>query len=146
MIDEFDGFYGPIIGSSETPSNHNPVETDPVKLARTNRLRKEYDELRTDLVEELNAVENRMTRPAAHAKESLLPMKKTIKKRNDKKVGDKPVFDWTVDANVSFQQSDFERSQGRVDGLLKKPKRSDRDNVNLAKAETELANVKVVRR
>ncbi|KAJ5317632.1 hypothetical protein PENANT_c038G01223 [Penicillium antarcticum] len=125
MIDEFDGLYGPIIGSSETPSNHNPVETDPVRLARTNRLRKEYDELRTDLLEELNAVEDRMTRPAAHAKESLLPMKKTIKKRNDKK-------------------ADFERFQGRVDGLLKKPKRSDRDNMNLAKAETELANAKVV--
>ncbi|KAJ5775447.1 uncharacterized protein N7511_000458 [Penicillium nucicola] len=123
MVDEFDGLYGPIMGSSETPSNHNPVETDPVRLARTNRLRREYDELRTDLLEELNAVENRMTRPAANAKESLLPMKKTIKKRNDKK-------------------SDFERSQGRVDGLTKKPKRSDRDNVNLAKAETELATAK----
>lgn len=86
LIDEFDGLYGPIIGSSETPSHHQAVETDPIRLARTNRLRKEYDELRTDLVEELNAVETRMTQPAAHAKESLAPMKKTIKKRNDKKV------------------------------------------------------------
>lgn len=87
MIDEFDGLYGPIIGSSETPSNHQAVETDAVRLARTNRLRKEYDELRTDLVEELGAVDARMTQPAARAKEFLMPMKKTIKKRHDKKVG-----------------------------------------------------------
>jgi hypothetical protein len=49
-------------------------------------MRKEYDELKTDLVEELNAVETRMTQPAGQAKESLAPMKKTIKRRNEKKV------------------------------------------------------------
>lgn len=86
LADEFDGLYGPIIGSSETPSNHKAVDTDPGRLARTNRLRKEYDELRTDLIDELGAVDTRMSGPAAQAKESLAPMKKTIKKRNDKKV------------------------------------------------------------
>ncbi|KAJ5836542.1 hypothetical protein N7447_002568 [Penicillium robsamsonii] len=123
LVDEFDGLYGPIIGSSETPSNHKAVETDPIRLARTNRLRKEYDELRNDLIEELNAVDTRMSQPAAQAKESLAPMKKTIKKRNDKK-------------------TDFEISQGRVDSLMKRPKRTDRENVSLAKAEAELANTK----
>ncbi|KAJ5350437.1 hypothetical protein N7541_008164 [Penicillium brevicompactum] len=123
MIDEFDGLYGPIIGSSETPSNHQAVETDAVRLGRTNRLRKEYDELRTDLVEELGAVDARMTQPAARAKESLMPMKKTIKKRHDKK-------------------TDFEISQSRVDSLMKKPKRSERENASLAKAEAELASTK----
>ncbi|KAJ5576044.1 hypothetical protein N7535_002970 [Penicillium sp. DV-2018c] len=125
LVDEFDGLYGPIIGSSETPSNHTAVATDPVRLGRTNRMRKEYDELKTDLIEELNAVDARMTQPAARAKESLAPMKKTIKKRNDKK-------------------TDYEISQGRVDSLQKKPKRSERDNANLAKAEAELANKKEV--
>ncbi|KAJ5470463.1 hypothetical protein N7530_007820 [Penicillium desertorum] len=123
LVEEFDGLYGPIIGSSETPSNHKAVDTDPVRLARTNRLRKEYDELRTDLLEELGAVDTRLSQPAARAKESLAPMKKTIKKRNDKK-------------------TDFEISQGRVDSLMKKPKRTDRENVSLAKAEVELANTK----
>ncbi|CAI7646453.1 unnamed protein product [Penicillium glandicola] len=123
LADEFDGLYGPIIGSSETPSNHKAVDTDPVTLAQTNRLRKDYDELRTDLVEELSAVDTRMSQPAAQAKEYLAPMKKTIKKRNDKK-------------------TDFEISQGRVDSLMKKLKRTDRENVSLAKAEVELANTK----
>ncbi|KXG50005.1 uncharacterized protein PGRI_059730 [Penicillium griseofulvum] len=123
LADEFDGLYGPIIGSSETTTNHKAVETDDIRLARTNRLRKDYDELRTDLIQELSAADTRMTQPAAQAKESLAPMKKTIKKRNDKK-------------------TDFEISQGRVDSLLKKQKRTDRENVSLAKAEVELANTK----
>lgn len=142
MIDEFDGLYGPIIGSSETPSNHQAVETDPVRLGRTNRLRKEYDELRTDLVEELGAVDARMTQPAARAKESLMPMKKTIKKRGDKKVRTLIAVCGEV-ANVSLQ-TDFEISQGRVDSLMKKPKRSERENASLAKAEAELATTKEV--
>lgn len=88
MVDEFDGLYAPIIGSNESPSPHKPAETNPTILARTNRLRREYEELRGDLAQELNAVEERMTLPAENAKESLIPMKKTIKKRNDKKVSE----------------------------------------------------------
>lgn len=87
MSDEFDGMYAPIIGSDETSSPRKPVETNPAVLARTNRLRREYDELRGDLVQELNAVEERLAQPAENAKGSLVPMKKTIKKRNDMKVG-----------------------------------------------------------
>lgn len=86
MLDEFDGFYGPILGSSEPTTERQPVETDPARLARTNRLRREYDELREDINAELAAVDQRMTQPAASAKDFIAPMKKTIKKRNDKKV------------------------------------------------------------
>lgn len=86
MIDEFDGIYSPIVGSSETPSPHQPRETDPTRLARTNRLRREYDELRSDMIQELSSVEARMTQPALTAKSYLDPMKKVIKKRNEKKV------------------------------------------------------------
>lgn len=86
LADEFDGFYAPIVGSSETPSPHRPVETDPTLLGRSNRLRREFDELREEMIQELDVVEDRMARPAENAKGSLAPMKKTIKKRNDKKV------------------------------------------------------------
>lgn len=86
LIDEFDGLYGPIVGSSNTPSHHKAVDTDPALLNRTNKLRREYDELRTEMTDELNAVDERMTRPAGSAKESFIPMKKTIKKREEKKV------------------------------------------------------------
>lgn len=86
MADEIDGIYAPIIGSSETPSLHKPYETPPEKSGRTNRLRREYDELRGDMIDELGAVETRMTQPALAAKSYLDPVKKTIKKRNEKKV------------------------------------------------------------
>lgn len=88
LADEFDGLYAPIVGSSETPSQHRPVETEPALQARTNRLRREYYELRGELIQELNVVEERMTLPAEQAKSYLDPMKKTIKKRNDKKVSE----------------------------------------------------------
>lgn len=91
MADEFDGLYAPMIGSSEetdtdAPPTRQPAETSPATLARTNRMRREYDELRTDMIQELNDVDTRMTQPAISAKGYLAPMKKTIKKRNDKKV------------------------------------------------------------
>ncbi|KAJ5223464.1 hypothetical protein N7468_008006 [Penicillium chermesinum] len=127
MVDEFDGLYAPILGSSEPTSARQPVETDPLLLARTNRMRKEFDELRDDITEELSVVDDRMIRPAVSAKDFIAPLKKTIKKRNDKK-------------------TDFERCQSRVDGLNQKLKRNDRDNAALVKAEAELATTKDVYR
>jgi len=53
------------------------------------------------------------------------------------------IYDRIIVTNFSLQ-TDFEISQGRVDSLMKKPKRSDRENANLAKAEAELANTKEV--
>ena len=41
-------------------------------------------------------------------------------------------------------QSDYERFQGKVDSLIHKPKRSDRENAALAKAEAELTVAKEV--
>ena len=37
---------------------------------------------------------------------------------------------------------DYERHQNKYDSYAKKVKRSDRDNVSMAKAETDLANAK----
>ncbi|KAJ5737589.1 uncharacterized protein N7483_002714 [Penicillium malachiteum] len=123
MADDFDGLYAPIAGSSETPTQRQNYETPRAILARTNRLRRDYDDLRTDMIQELGEVQARMIQPAQAAKDFLAPVKKTIKKRNDKK-------------------TDFERYQSKVDGLIHKQKRSDRDNANLAKAEAELASAK----
>ncbi|GIJ85694.1 hypothetical protein Asppvi_004556 [Aspergillus pseudoviridinutans] len=118
MLSEFDGIYAPIIGSSD-PTTAKASPTPDETLARTRRLREEYEELRKELTEELNAVDQRMIRPASQAKEYLAPLKKTIKKREDRKL-------------------DYERYQSRVDSYTKKTKRSDRDNASLAKAETDL--------
>lgn len=52
-------------------------------------MREEYEDLKRDLLEEVNSVDETMIKPLMDAKEYLQPMKKTIKKREDRKV-------WTI--------------------------------------------------
>jgi hypothetical protein len=85
MLIEFDTLYSPIIGAAE-PSSHTPVLTPDATLARTAKLKAEYEDLRKELIEELAAIDLRMIDPASQARECLLPFKKIIKKRDDRKV------------------------------------------------------------
>ncbi|KAL2812589.1 hypothetical protein BJX63DRAFT_240250 [Aspergillus granulosus] len=119
MLIEFDSLYSPIIGGAE-PSSHTPVLTPDATLARTAKLKAEYEDLRKELLEELTAIDHRMIDPASQARECLIPFKKIIKKRDDRKL-------------------DYERCQGRVDSYTKKAKRSDRENASLSKAEEDLS-------
>lgn len=84
MIGEFEDLYAPIAGSD--PSPQNATATPESTLARTNRLREEYEDLQKELFNELSAVDQRMIQPASEARECFIPVKKTIKKRDDKKV------------------------------------------------------------
>ncbi|PGH05258.1 hypothetical protein AJ80_08366 [Polytolypa hystricis UAMH7299] len=118
LAQEFETLYQPIVGASEPSAGHPPVITPEATVARTSRLNQDYEELKTELLVEVNSVDERMIRPATDAKDYLQPMKKIIKKREDKKL-------------------DFERYQSRVDSNRKKTKRSDRDNAALAKAEID---------
>jgi hypothetical protein len=67
---------------------HQPAITPEETVDRTKRLVAEYGELRTDLLDEVNMVDERMIKPAVEARDYLQPMKKIIKKREDKKVRD----------------------------------------------------------
>lgn len=119
MLVEFDTLYAPIIGAGEDYGGHRPALTDAHLLKRTNRLATEYDDLKRDLTEELNEVQRRMIDPAQEAKNHLTLMRKTIKKREDRKL-------------------DFETYQARVDKLNKQTKLSDRDRSILIKAQSDL--------
>ena len=79
----------------------------------------DYDDLKKDLTQDLAQVEDKVIRPAQTARDHLLSMKKTIKKREDRKL-------------------DYERYQSRVDSGMKKTKRSDRDTAALTKAQSDL--------
>ncbi|RAL07989.1 BAR and SH3 domain-containing protein [Aspergillus homomorphus CBS 101889] len=120
MLAEFNALYAPILGSSDSATDNKAVLTPRETLARTNKLRDQYEELRRELLADITAVDERMIKPATQAREYLTPMKKTIKKRDDRKL-------------------DYERHQSRVDNYTKKTKRSDRDNAALVKAEGDLA-------
>ncbi|KAI9850108.1 MAG: hypothetical protein M1838_006082 [Thelocarpon superellum] len=120
LVHEYHLLYNPIPGASEAGGALEYAETPDAILERTTKLRELYEELRTELLEEVNQVDARIIGPAMQAKDSIQPMKKVIKKREDHKL-------------------DFERYQSRVDNMKKKSKRSERDNISLAKSEKDLA-------
>ena len=112
--------YKPIIGASENYTTGNVhAETPADQLQRVSDLQAEYAQLKTDMQEEVNMMDTKLIQKAAEAKEHIQPLKKTIKKRQDKKL-------------------DFERYQGLVDNSRKKPVRSERENNALAKHEGHL--------
>ncbi|KAE8368583.1 hypothetical protein BDV27DRAFT_122275 [Aspergillus caelatus] len=120
ILSEFEGLYAPIIASSDSSTADKAVQTPRETLARTANLAQEYEELQSELLQELEAINDRMIKPATQAMDYMKPLEKTIKKRDDRKL-------------------DYERYQGRVDSYSKKTKRSDRDNTALTKAESDLA-------
>lgn len=78
--------YAPIVGAADSYHGHQPVHTSEGTMTRTVRLREEYEELKKDLMEEVNMVDEKIIKPAVDARDSLALMKKTIKKREDRKV------------------------------------------------------------
>lgn len=62
----------------------------------------------------------RIIKPATEAKEYIQPLKKTIKRRENKRL-------------------DYERYQDKVNSAAKKVKRSEREDAALARAEMELS-------
>ena len=78
--------YAPIIGGNDEYQGHVPVMTPSTTMERTSKLQRNYEELRTDLLEEVDNVELRIIKPAQQAKECIQPLKKVIKKRGDRKV------------------------------------------------------------
>jgi amphiphysin len=89
-------------------------------MERCVRLVEAFAELKTDMMEEVKDIERKLILPAKLAKDALKPMKKAIKKRDDKKV-------------------DYERYKSRVEALQKKKTRSDRENTALGKHEADAA-------
>ncbi len=83
----FQTMYSPIIGADENYAGHEAVITPHHIMERTIKFHTSYDELRTDLLEEVAMVDTRIIKPATEAKECIQPMKKVIRKREDKKVG-----------------------------------------------------------
>ncbi|KAF2763549.1 hypothetical protein EJ05DRAFT_496366 [Pseudovirgaria hyperparasitica] len=118
MITEFNLLYTPIIATGEHSTPHH-AETPQHITDRTAALCAAYTDLQADMKSEVQAVDTRITTPAKEARECLKPLKKVLKKREDRKL-------------------DYERYRSRVASLDKKAKRSDRENATLAKQEMEL--------
>lgn len=83
----FQTMYSPIVGADDNYAGPEPVITPHQIMERAIRFHTSYDELRTDLLEEVAMVDTRIIKPATEAKDCIQPMKKVIRKRGDKKVG-----------------------------------------------------------
>ncbi|KAI0447186.1 hypothetical protein F4803DRAFT_356886 [Xylaria telfairii] len=118
---EYDGLWDPIVGASEGLGKL-AVPTPELQLEQALRLKEAYAELRTDLLEELLLIESRVVKPASSAREYIDPMRKTIKKRENKRL-------------------DFEKVQDKTTKLQRKVGKTPKDEASLAKLEAELARV-----
>ncbi|KAH7312104.1 hypothetical protein BKA65DRAFT_518183 [Rhexocercosporidium sp. MPI-PUGE-AT-0058] len=115
----FEELYNPIVGAGDG-HGRDPVLTSRLQLDRTSKLKDVYTDLKTDLLEEVNMMDSRVIKPATEAKDYIQPIRKAIKKRDNKRL-------------------DWERYIDKVNNYQRKVKRTDRENAALVKAEEELA-------
>jgi hypothetical protein len=74
-------------GEGSAGGSHVAVDTPHATLERVAALQEAFAELKTDMMEEVKDIDRKLIIPAKLAKDSLKPMKKAIKKREDAKVG-----------------------------------------------------------
>ncbi|KAK3501031.1 hypothetical protein B0T13DRAFT_239398 [Neurospora crassa] len=119
FVVELEGLYDPIVGASDGHGRES-VPTPRLQLERTYRLKQAFGELKSELAEEIGTIEDRVIRPAVEARDCIAPIRKTIKKRENKRL-------------------DYERAQDKVSKLHKKHTRTPKEEASLAKAEVEMA-------
>jgi len=119
LVAEFEGLYDPIVGASEG-SRRQTTPTPQLQLERTFRLKKEYKELKTELLGEIGLIEEHVIRPAAEARKFIAPVRKTIGKRENKRLA-------------------YEKLQDKAIKIQRKPCRTTKDEAALAKLEVELS-------
>ncbi|KAF2732083.1 hypothetical protein EJ04DRAFT_554292 [Polyplosphaeria fusca] len=118
-VDYLHTIYKPMGAKGAEFSSRVPADTPPATLERCAQLQVAFSELKTDMTEEVADVERKLIIPAKIARDSLKPMEKAIKKREDRKV-------------------DYERYRSRADHLQNKKTRSEKENTALIKHEVDL--------
>ncbi len=86
MSHELEVLYMPIGGDGEMQPSHTPVDTPTDQMERVSGIREAYSELKNDMLEEVKQMDERIIKPAQDARAGIAPMKKSIKRRDDKKV------------------------------------------------------------
>lgn len=92
------------------------------QLQRTLRLCEVYRELKDEIVEEATQIEARVIRPATDARDCIQPIRKTIKKRENKRL-------------------DYEKQQDKVNKLTRKTSRTPKEDTQLARAQEDMATL-----
>jgi hypothetical protein len=124
VVNEYDGLWDPIVGASEGLGKAT-TPTPELQLEQALHLKEVYTELKTELQDELQAIETRIVKPASEAREYIDPIRKTIKKREKKRL-------------------DYETVQDKVTKLQRKSGKTPKEEALLAKLEAELERVAAV--
>ncbi|OHW90413.1 SH3 domain signaling protein [Colletotrichum incanum] len=119
IVKEYEGLYDPIIGASEGHARPG-IATPQLQLDRTFKLSGAYSDLKDELTGEVAAIDSQVIRPATEAREFIQPLRKTIKKRENKRL-------------------DYEKAQDKVKKLQKKTGRTAKEDAQLSKVEFEMS-------
>lgn len=115
---EYQGLYDPIAGASDGHGSV-PEPTPELQLQRTYRMQQAFTELRDEMLLEVTEIEPLVIKPAVDAHEAIQPIRRTIKKRENKRL-------------------DYEKQQDKVNKLSRKYPRTPKEDVVLAKAESDM--------
>jgi hypothetical protein len=121
IVTEYYTLYDPIVGASDG-HGRDAVTTPELQLHRTFNLRQAYEDLKSELMEEIGQIEERIIKPATDARDCIAPIRRTIKKRENKRL-------------------DVERCQDKVNKLQRKVSKTPKEESTLGKAEDELAQL-----
>lgn len=119
IVTEIESLYDPVVGATDG-HGREMAPTPQLQLERTLALKEAYHELRTDLVQDINSIEELILRPATDARNFISPIRKTIKKRENKRL-------------------DHDKLQDKVIKLERKSGRTPKEETTLAKTQDEMA-------
>lgn len=85
-IEHIHSIFKPLGAEGGVFGTHVHTETPPETMERCVKLEEAFSELKTDMMEEVKDIDRKLILPAKLARDALKPMKKAIKKREDKKV------------------------------------------------------------
>ncbi|KAI0395186.1 SH3 domain-containing protein [Xylariaceae sp. FL0594] len=119
VVTEYDGLWDPIVGASEG-LGRPPAPTPQAQLEQALHLKETYMELQAELVDEMKLIEVKVSRPASEAREYISPIRRTIKKRENKRL-------------------DYEKALEKVTKLQRKSGKTAKEETALAKFEADLS-------
>lgn len=116
---EYVTLYDPITGATDG-HGRRAEPTPELQLNRTFNLRQTCEDAKDEMLTEIQGFEAAIIRPGTDARDHIQPLRKTIKKRENKRL-------------------DYEKCAEKVKKLQRKPGKSAKDDAAMHKAEDELA-------